>query len=326
MPADFFPTDPDENAASISNLAEVLFGCLEAAGARSVVEVGAFHGKSTRELLEWAEGFGARVIAVDPAPEPTLASLADERDDLELIAATSHDALGRLGDVDAVILDGDHNYFTLSEELRLIEQRSSGPAMPLVLLHDMGWPHARRDSYYAPERIPDADRQPILRNVYLAPWEPGVAEQGGLPFACVAEREGGPRNGTLTAVEDFIGGRGELRLAIVPAFFGFGVLWHREAPWSAAVEAAVAPWDGNPMLERLEANRVRQMVERYRMTRMLGDSVDRGEDSERLLRAMLGSRAFAWAERLSRIRGRGRPVFSREQVSEALDGDSAETR
>lgn len=326
MPADFFPTDPDENAASISNLAEVLFGCLEAAGARSVVEVGAFHGKSTRELLEWAEGFGARVIAVDPAPEPTLASLADERDDLELIAATSHDALGRLGDVDAVILDGDHNYFTLSEELRLIEQRSSGVAMPLVLLHDMGWPHARRDSYYAPERIPDADRQPILCNVYLAPWKPGVAEQGGLPFACVAEREGGPRNGTLTAVEDFIGGRGELRLAIVPAFFGFGVLWHREAPWSAAVEAAVAPWDGNPMLERLEANRVRQMVERYRMTRMLGDSVDRGEDSERLLRAMLGSRAFAWAERLSRIRGRGRPVFSREQVSEALDGDSAETR
>ena len=47
-----FPIDPDENAASIVNLAEVLYACLDAAGARTVVEVGAFHGKSTRELLD----------------------------------------------------------------------------------------------------------------------------------------------------------------------------------------------------------------------------------------------------------------------------------
>jgi hypothetical protein len=318
MPADFFPTDPDENAASLSNLAEVMFGCLDAAAVRSLVEVGAFHGKSTRDLLAWAEGSGVRVIAVDPAPEPGLTELAAGRDDLELIAATSHDALRAIGSVDAVILDGDHNYYTLSEELRLIEEGSPGAAMPLVLLHDMGWPHARRDSYYAPERIPAQDRQPLLRNVYLAPWEPRVVEQGGLPFACVAEREGGPRNGTLTAVEDFIGARDDLAIAVVPAFFGLGVLWHRRAPWAAAVEEVVAPWDRNPLLERLEANRIRQMVERYRMTRMLGDSVDRGADCEELLRTMLGSRAFAAGEQLSRIHGGGRSVFSREAVRRAL--------
>ena len=55
-----FPTDPDENAASLVNVAELLFGCLDAAGARSVVEVGAFQGKSTSELLDWAAGSGAQ--------------------------------------------------------------------------------------------------------------------------------------------------------------------------------------------------------------------------------------------------------------------------
>ena len=72
MPASFFPTDPDENAASLSNLAEVLFGCLDAIAARTVVEIGAFHGKSTNEMLAWAERAGATVIAFSPAPQPDL--------------------------------------------------------------------------------------------------------------------------------------------------------------------------------------------------------------------------------------------------------------
>ena len=87
MARSHFPTDPDENAASIVNAAELVFGALDAAGARSVAEVGAFHGKSTRELLGWAEGGGARVVAIDPTPEPELRELAAERDDLELIWA-----------------------------------------------------------------------------------------------------------------------------------------------------------------------------------------------------------------------------------------------
>ena len=122
MARSHFPTDPDENAASIVNAAELVFACLDAAGASSVAEVGAFHGKSTRELLEWARGSGARVLAIDPTPEPALRELAGERPDLELIERTSVEALGEL-DADAVILDGDHNYFTLSEELRLISER-----------------------------------------------------------------------------------------------------------------------------------------------------------------------------------------------------------
>ncbi len=319
MPASFFPTDPDENAASLSNLAEVLFGCLDAIAARTVVEIGAFHGKSTNEMLAWAERAGAKVIAVDPAPQPDLTEIAAGHPELELVEATSHDALPKLPDADAIIIDGDHNYFTLSEELRLISERDPGATMPVLMLHDIGWPLARRDGYYAPDRIPAEHRQPLAFNTFLAPEEPGTLDEG-MPFACVAEREGGPANGILTAVEDFLASRPELEFAKVPAFFGFGVIWHRDAPWAAAVAAAVAPWDCNPVLERLEANRVRHMVERYRMTRRLEIATDRLEQADAVLRALEGSRAFAVAEQLSRAHGRGRPAFTREDVRRALNG------
>jgi SAM-dependent methyltransferase len=57
----------------------------------------------------------------------------------------------------------------------------------------------------------------------------------------------------------------------------------------------------------------------------LAEQAQRLREQEKLLRAMLGSRAFAVAEQLSRLHQRGRPVFSRRQVSGALgdeDGPS----
>ena len=44
----------------------------------------------------------------------------------------------------------------------------------------------------------------------------------------------------------------------------------------------------------------------------------RPREQQKLLRAMLGSRAFAVAEQLSRLRRRGRPLFSRQQIRRAL--------
>ena len=107
----------------------------------------------------------------------------------------------------------------------------------------------------------------------------------------------------------------------MPAFFGFGVIWHPAAPWAAEVATAVAPWDRNPVLERLEANRVRHMVERYKMTRRLEVAVDRELSEREVLESLAGSRAFGVAEQLSRLHGRGRPAFTREQVRRALSDD-----
>jgi hypothetical protein len=284
---------------------------------RSVAEVGAYAGDLTRLLLDWAAGSGARVFAIDPSPQEELEQLDRERDELELIRATSLEALRRIAVPDAVVIDGDHNYYTVSEELRLIGERAPEDGLPLLMFHDVCWPHARRDDYFAPELIPDDQRQPVVEGAGLFPGDPGI-HPGGLPFHFAAEREGGPRNGVLTAVEDFVERRQGMRLAVVPAFFGLGVVWHREAPWAAALAEVLDPWDRNQVLERLEENRVFHLATVHvQMVRAAGLQ-RRITRQEELLRKLLESKSFAVAERLSRLRQGGEPAFSKEDVRRVL--------
>jgi hypothetical protein len=252
-------SDADSFAYSLSNFAEILFPCLEATGARSVIEVGAFKATTTGDLLDWAEGRDCRITAVEPAPRDELLELKRERPELDLVRETSLQALTHIDPADAILLDGDHNYYTLTNELRLIDERAD--RLPLLFMHDVGWPLARRDAYEAPAQVPEEHRQPLARDVGLAPGNPGVV-RGGLYYACVAEREGGPRNGVLTAIEDFMAERGGLTLALVPAFFGLGVFWSEDAPWASEVERLVARWDRDPILQRTEENRILQLIER----------------------------------------------------------------
>jgi hypothetical protein len=255
---DEFEGDPARWGHSLTNLAEVLTGCLDAVGAKSVAEVGAYAGDLTSVLLDWAAGADARVIAIDPTPHDRLVELSQRHPELEMIRETSHEALRHLPLPDAVIIDGDHNYYTVSEDLRLIDERAPAGEIPLLMLHDIGWPHGRRDAYWTPERIPEEHRQPLVDRAQLFPGEPGLVDTG-LPMYSTARREGGPRNGVLTALEDFLDRRNDVRLAVLPPFFGFGVAWHCGAPWAAAVAELVEPWDRNPVLERLEANRVHHL-------------------------------------------------------------------
>ena len=252
---DPYENDPARWGHSLANLAEILLGCLEARGAKSVVEIGAYAGDLTRVLLDWAEEAGARVTAVDPTPHARLVELSESRDDLQLVQEPSFEALRRIPLPDAVIIDGDHNYYTVSEELRLIDERAPGPQIPLLMLHDVGWPHGRRDAYWTPERIPEEHRQPMAERPFIFPGESGVVD-AGMPMYAAAEREGGAGNGVLTALEDFLDRRGDLRLAVLPTFFGFAVAWHSDADWARSVADFLEPWDRHPVLARLEENRL----------------------------------------------------------------------
>ena len=321
----------DSFDCTLANLSEIVFACLEAAGARSVAEIGAEHGLFTKELLAWGPGAGVdRVVAVDPTPRRRLRALAEAHPELELVVETSREALPRLPLPDAVIIDGDHNYFTVSEELRLIAERAPGPDLPLLLLHDVGWPLGRRDSYHDPQRVPGEHRQPIADGAFLVPDAPEPAEHG-LYYERVAEREGGPANGVLTALEDFLAARPDLRTAFIAPFFGLAVVWHRDASWADAVERTVAPWDRNPLLERVERKRVDHLVSEFQNLQRIDDlrSADydlRFEVVGKLL-PIHDSSAFAIAERMSRLRQGGRPNFSHEELGamiELLAGDDVD--
>jgi len=314
-----YDNDPGAWGASLLNNAELLLACLDAAQARSVAEVGAYAGDLTRLLLLWAERADARVIAIDPSPQPELEHLERERSELELIRETSFEAFEHIPLPDALVLDGDHNYYTLIEELQRITRRSEaeGIELPLLLLHDVCWPHGRRDDYFDPAQIPAEYRQPIVPEGGLYPGVEGIRE-GGMPYHNPAAREGGPRNGVLTAVEDFLAAHQGLRLAVIPAFFGLGVMWREDAPYAGELARIVEPWDRNPLLERLERNRVLHLASSQVQLNLATNAQEKVRRQEALLQRMLASRAFAAAELFLRVRQRGKPIFSRSQIRELL--------
>jgi hypothetical protein len=323
------PTEHDPGAwgASLLYNGELVMNVLELAGGASVTEVGALHGDLTRLLLLSAEASGRRIIAVDPSPRPELEALACAREALDLIREPSHAALAHVPLSDTIILDGDHNYYTVSEELRIIAERAveQERRLPLLLLHDVGWPHGRRDDYYVPEQIPAEYRQPIEPEGCLYPGDPGT-RPGALPYHHPAAREGGPRNGVLTAVEDFMSDREQLQVTIVPTFFGMAVIWDRALPQASALTELLAEWDRNPHLERLERNRVLhlantqlQLSALHEAERRLAEQGPQLVAQRQLLERMLHSRAFWIAEQILRLLHRS-PAFSRAAIRDVLNG------
>ncbi len=100
-----------------------------------------------------------------------------------------------------------------------------------------------------------------------------MAERG-LPFEWAALREGGPRNGVLTAIEDFMAGREGLRLAVIPLFFGCGLIWPRRAVGRRGRRDR-GPWDRNPVLERIERVRVTQLIQRHSREQEIDERIER---------------------------------------------------
>lgn len=312
--------NPIQWGYSLENVAEIMLPCLEAAKVESLLEIGSFAGELTETLLEWGTPRGVEISTVEPLPPEELRGVVSRHPELTLIEDTGVGALDSIGSLpDAVIIDGDHNYFTLTGELDKIAEIAGDDPLPLLLFHDVGWPHERRDTYYAPDRVPEAARQPLAEDCTIEPGNPGLSD-GGLPFKWAAAREGGPGNGVLTAIEDFIERRQGLKLAVVPVFFGFGVLWEESAPYAGAVADALAPYDRNPVMQRAEANRVALLVRTHKDAKLIRELQERIADYEELLGRMQQSSALGLAERISRVRQRGNPIFTRQQIQDLLDG------
>lgn len=201
---------------------------LDALGVRAVIEIGAAAGRMTVKLLEFAAERSAVVHVIDPAPAFDVADMTQRYGTyLRLHEARSHDVLHQIGPVDAILIDGDHNWFTVYGELTIIESitATSGAPFPLIALHDVEWPYARRDLYYDPSAIPDESRHRWSRDGIVWGEIQLDARRGinhGLANACY---EGTARNGVLTAVEDFMEQSAlQLRFRTLPGYNGLGLL------------------------------------------------------------------------------------------------------
>jgi hypothetical protein len=242
---------------SLSEHRDLILSLIEATGARRVVEIGSEAGGMTREMCSWADATGGSFASIEPFPLPDVRALASSCAGFSLVEGRSPEALSAVEPADVYLVDGDHNYWTVSRELEAIFP--SGEAAPLAVLHDVGWPCARRDQYYSVDALPASAVHPHSYSRGRAPGSSALVDHGfgGRGEFAVALEEGGPRNGVLTAVEDFLASRPDLEFAQVPAVFGLGVIWSRSAAYAAAVADLVKPLAANSLLERLEDNRLR---------------------------------------------------------------------
>lgn len=256
---------PDLLIHSMSEFADIIFDAIGTAEARDIVEIGAEYGGMSKLLADHAARVGGSLTSIDPAAKPEFIEwIATQPETLRHIAEPSLAALPQVGRADAWLIDGDHNWYTVYHELHAIDRNCRDHGRPmLAFLHDIGWPSGRRDMYYAPDQIPAEHRHPYSYDGRAVPGFAGLVAEGGFfghgHFAWAAH-EGGPRNGVLTAVEDFLAdlhrqGR-TMAFAEVPAVFGLGVLFSEDAPWSEALGQAILPYHQHPLLASLEANRL----------------------------------------------------------------------
>jgi len=244
---------------SLHEYASLIEGLLDDARPGRVLEIGAEAGEATRDLTRWCERHDAELVVVEPEPVPAIAELAAGSARITLIAGRSPAALAQVQRCDVCLIDGDHNYWTVKRELEWAVSQAEQAGEPLLaILHDVGWPCARRDQYYEPTALPPKAVHPHSFVEGARPGHPRTAPGGwrGRGSFAFAREEGGPDNGVLTAIEEVLEGHEDLRFAGVPAVFGLGVLWSHDASWADLVAARLAPWADSPLLERLERNRV----------------------------------------------------------------------
>jgi hypothetical protein len=244
---------------SLLELDEILLELARRLAPRSILEIGSESGGFTKLLYEHCRATSAELSTVEPSPAPAIVELALSSSMFHLFVDKSHPHLIEHGcRADLVFIDGDHNWWTVYGELALINRSwTERGSFGTIVLHDVGWPCARRDAYYDPSAIPSDALHPHTWTGGVRPDDPGIVEGGfrGEGAFAWAMTEGGPCNGVLTAVEDFMADNSGWTFQSIDAVFGLGFLTREGSREEAIVREIVAPYQ-NVLVSRLERNRL----------------------------------------------------------------------
>jgi hypothetical protein len=173
---------------------------------RIIVVVGGEDGALAARLIETTAAWEGVIHIADPAPACDIPALRLRGLDRVVVhEASGQDVLELLAVPDFLLLDLNPNWYTVQSVLSAVAQKCSQTArrFPMTLLANTAWPYARRDGYRSLVGIPEAFRQAHER-AGLRPGQAALCASFGLfTDKTHATEEFGPRNGVLTALEDF---------------------------------------------------------------------------------------------------------------------------
>lgn len=273
----------------------ILLPVFQAARAKTVLEIGAEYGTSTNVLFKYVREQGGHLHCIDPYPAFEARQFAEQnRDYVTFYEDLSLNVIGQVPRVDVAMVDGDHNWYTVYNELKQLEAlHGTDPlAQPVIFAHDIGWPYGRRDLYYNPATIPAEFRQPHA-TAGILPNKSELVPAGGMNVTLHnAVQEGGPRNGVLTGVEDYLAeSKLDWHFLNLPLYYGLGILITRQrlqaSPELRAVIDRFTPTEGSRLLiEQTEHLRCTDGVMMQTIVRRLESAEQRIAELEAQLAAL----------------------------------------
>lgn len=264
----------------------------DAINARVILEIGSEIGLSTQVLLNYVREVDGHLHAIDPHPGFNVLDYERANEGfLTFYQELSLEALQRVPPVDLALVDGDHNWYTVFHELLALEQNNADNLadMPLIVAHDTGWPYGRRDLYYDPSTIPKEYRQPYAQEGIVFGKSKLVGNKGLNQNMFNAREEGGPRNGVLTGIEDFlIESSIDWHTLHLPLYFGLTILSPRQKLTAfPALERQLQHLEsqlvGKELIEFGEQLRVAEFIAFQKIHRELQVAKQRVEELEAVL-------------------------------------------
>ena len=143
-------------------------------------------------------------------------------DDENSIDGNPLNVLPELTNYDAIFIDGDANWYTVFNELDIVKR--SNEEFPLVFICNNVFPNKRRDSYKDPEAIPSEFRQKFAKELPIAYNDETINIVDDHYHAC---EENTPKNGVLTAIEDFLSENSYIGVMKANVLDGITVLYPR---------------------------------------------------------------------------------------------------
>ena len=197
---------------------------------KCIVEVGADTGVNTLNMLNYCVNNNSKLISIDPYPNFDVNNYKEEfSSNFEFVYDLSLNVLSSIEGYDLILIDGDHNWYTVYNELKLIENKFNQDSFPVIILHDVSWPYGRRDLYYNPDNIPKEFLNEFDK-LGMLPNHDELVKIGGINSDLNnALHENTPKNGVLTAVEDFLK-ETTLNLSFfkINGFNGLGIIYPDE--------------------------------------------------------------------------------------------------
>jgi len=244
---------------SMSEFEELILKSLRHSNINVILEIGSGNGDLTESLIDFVVERNGSLTIIDTYPASWIIETQLKFvQNVSLFQEKSIVAIPKLERLGCVVIDGDHNYYTVLKELELIASFLPCGDFPLILIHDVYGPCARRDFYADVRSIPRnwlnspcgiASALPVIE---LAFGKKGTFFSDG---SALSSDSGGTQNGILTAIETFIERERVWDFYCVPCCFGLGVLCHHKAPYRDEIKTIFSPFHDNKMLKRLEYQR-----------------------------------------------------------------------